>query len=164
MDKTQLLEQMETGRAEFDALLVQLSDEQMLNPALDGGRSIKDILSHIAVWQWRCARWFEISLRGEVPERPEPGVTWQQMDELNERDFLNARNATLQEARDDYRRSYQHLFDLLKSMPEEDFGNTHRFSWWEGEPISQVIASNSFEHYQEHAEQIQAWLLSREKP
>ncbi len=158
MDKSQLLQKMETGRAEFDALLAQLSDKQMLETALDGGRSVKDILSHIAVWQWRCARWFEISLRGEVPQRPEPGVTWQQMDDLNERDFLNARNATLQEARDDYHQSYQHLFDLLKSMPAEDFGNTHRFSWWEGEPISQVIASNSFEHYEEHAEQIQAWL------
>ena|SRR5579859_3039371 len=158
MDKSQLLEKMETGRAEFDALLAQLSDEQMLNTTLDGGRSVKDILSHIAAWQWRCARWFEISLRGEVPERPEPGVTWQQMDELNERDFLKARAATLQEARDDYRRSYQHLSGLLQAMPEEDFAVPHRFSWWEGEPINQVIAANSFEHYQEHAEQIQAWL------
>jgi len=162
MDKSQLLEKMEAGRVEFDALLAQLSDEQMLDITLDGGRSVKDILSHIATWQWRCARWFEISLRGEVPERPEPGVTWQQMDDLNERDFLNARNATLQGARDDYRQSYQYLFDLLKSMPEEDFGEAHRFSWWQGEPISLVIASNSFEHYQEHAEQIQAWLQAKQ--
>lgn len=158
MDKSQLLQKMETGRAEFDALLAQLSDKQMLETALDGGRSVKDILSHIAVWQWRCARWFEISLRGEVPQRPEPGVTWQQMDDLNERDFLRARSDSLQEAWDEYHRSYLQLFDVVNSMPEEDFGITHRFSWWEGEPISQVIASNSFEHYEEHAEQIQAWL------
>src|SRR5579863_3276339 len=110
MDKSQVLENMEAGRAEFDALLAQLSDEQMLDATLDGRRSAKDILSHIAVWERRCARWLEISLRGEVPERPEPGVTWEQMDDLNERDFLNARNATLQGARDYYRQSYQYLF------------------------------------------------------
>jgi hypothetical protein len=158
MDKSHVLAEMQAGRAEFDALLAQLSDEQMLDTTLDGGRSIKDVLSHIAAWQRRCAGWIETTLRGEIPERPEPGVTWEQMDELNERNFLRTRGDTLQEARDDFRRSYQQLYDLLKSMPEEDFGEAHRFSWWEGEPISLVIASNSFEHYREHEEQIRAWL------
>ena len=158
MDKSHVLEEMQAGRAEFDALLAQLSDEQMLDGALDGGRSVKDVLSHIAVWERRCAVWLEVSLRGELPERPEPGVTWDKMDELNERDFLRTRDDTLQEARDDYRRSYQRLYDLLKTMPEEDFGESHRFSWWEGQPISMVIAANSFEHYREHEEQIRAWL------
>ncbi len=158
MDKAHVLEEMQAGRAEFDALLAQLSDEQMCDAALDGGRSVKDVLAHIAVWERRCARWLEISMRGEVPERPEPGVTWDKIDDLNERDFLNTQNYTLQEARDAYRQSYRQLFDLVKSMPEEDFGMSHRFSWWEGEPISTVIASNSFEHYREHEEQIRAWL------
>ena len=130
-------------------------------PALEGGRSVKDILSHLAVWERRCARWLDISLRGEVPERPEPGVTWEQMDDLNERDFLRAE--TLEEARDDYRRSFLQLFDIVNAMPEEDFGEVHRFSWWEGQPISQVIAANSFEHYREHAEQIRIWLQGFEK-
>ena len=164
MDKSQVLSKMETGRAEFDALLAQLSDEQMLDATLDGGRSVKDILSHIAVWERRCARWLEISLRGEVPERPEPGVTWEQMDDLNERDFLRARAESLPEAWDNYHRSFLQLFDVVNSMPEEDFGTAHRFSWWEGKPISLVIAANSFEHYREHAEQIQAWLKTHEKP
>lgn len=158
MDKSHVLEEMQAGRSEFDALLAQLSDEQMRDATLDGGRSVKDVLSHIAVWERRCARWLEISMRGEVPERPEPGVTWDKMDDLNERDFLNTQDYTLQEARDDYRQSYQQLFDLVKSMPEEDFGESHRFLWWEGEPISLVIAANSFEHYREHEEQIRAWL------
>jgi hypothetical protein len=158
MDKSHVLEKIQADRAEFDALLAQLSDEQMLDATLDGGRSVKDILSHIVVWERRCARWLEISMQGEVPERPEPGVTWDKMDDLNERDFLRTRDYTLQEARDDYRQSYQQLLALVKSMPEEDFGEAHRFSWWEGQPISTVIAANSFEHYREHEEQIRAWL------
>jgi hypothetical protein len=158
MDKFHVLEEMQAGRAEFDALLAQLSDEQIRDAALDGGRSVKDVLAHIAVWERRCARWLEISMRGEVPGRPEPGITWDKMDDLNERDFLNTRNYTLQEAQEDYRQSYQQLFDVVKSMPEEDFGPSSRFSWWEGEPISTVIASNSWEHYREHEEQIRAWL------
>jgi hypothetical protein len=160
MDKSHVLEEIQTGRSEFDALLARLSDGQMLDAALDGGRSVKDILSHIAVWERRCVGWIETTIRGEIPERPEPGVTWDQIDDLNERDFLRTRDYTLSEARDDYRRSYQQLLDLVKSMPEEDFGEAHRFSWWEGEPISTVIASNSFEHYREHAEQIRAWLAN----
>lgn len=160
MDKSHVLAEMQAGRAEFDALLAQLSDEQMLDATLDGGRSVKDVLSHIAVWERRCARWLETSMQGELPERPEPGVTWEQMDDLNERDYLRAHDDSLQEARDDYRQSYQQFLELLKSMPEEDFGETHRFSWWEDKPISTVIAANSFEHYREHEEQIRAWLAN----
>jgi hypothetical protein len=70
---------------------------------------------------------------------------------------------TLQEAWDDYHRSYLELFDVVNAMPEEDFGESHRFSWWEGRPISDVIAANSFAHYREHAEQIQEW-LKRKQP
>jgi pimeloyl-ACP methyl ester carboxylesterase len=163
MDKSQVLAEMQAARDEFDALLGQLSDEQMLDATLEGGRSVKDMLSHIAAWERRCARWLADSLRGEVPERPEPGVTWDQMDDLNERDFLRAQAETLQEAWDDYHRSYLELFDVVNAMPEEDFGEAHRFSWWEGRPISDVIAANSFEHYREHAEQIQEW-LKRKQP
>ena len=163
MDKSQVLAEMQAARDVFDALLGQLSEEQMLDATLDGGRSVKDILSHIAIWERRCARWLADSLRGEVPERPEPGVTWDQMDDLNERDFLRAQADTLQEAWDDYHRSYLELFDVVNVMLEEDFGETHRFSWWEGRPISDVIAANTFEHYREHAEQIQEW-LKRKQP
>jgi pimeloyl-ACP methyl ester carboxylesterase len=163
MDKSQVLAEMQAARDEFDALLGQLSDEQMLDATLDGGRSVKDILSHISAWERRCARWLADSLRGEVPERPELGATWDQMDDLNERDFLRAQADTLQEAWDDYHRSYLELFDVVNAMHEEDFGETHRFSWWEGRPISDVIAANAFEHYREHAEQIQEW-LKRKQP
>jgi hypothetical protein len=121
------------------------------------------MLSHIATWERRCARWLADSLRGEVPERPEPGVTWDQMEDLNERDFLRAQAYTLQEAWDDYHRSHLELFDVVNAMPEEDFGESQRYSWWEGQPISDVIAANSFAHYREHAEQIQEW-LKRKQP
>ena len=104
MDKSHVLEEIQAGRAEFDALLTQLSDEQICDAALDGGRSVKDILSHIAAWERRCAGWIETTMRGEIPERPEPGITWDQIDDLNERDFLRTRDDTLQEARDDERR------------------------------------------------------------
>jgi hypothetical protein len=144
MDKSQVLAEMQAARDEFDALLDQVNDEQMLDATLDGGRSVKDILPHLAAWERRCARWLEASLRGEVPERPEPGVTWDQMDDLNERDFLYAQAETLQEAWDDYHRGYLELYNVVNAMPAEDFGVPHRFSWWEGEPISQVIAANSF--------------------
>lgn len=160
MDKANLLQEIQSDRAGLDALMAQLDDKQMSEPKLDGGRSVKDILAHIAVWEQRCARWFETTLQGVIPERPEPGFTWEQMDKLNERDFLIAQHLSLQEVLANSRRSYQQLLDLVKSLPEEDFGENHRFSWWEGKPISLVIAANSSEHYREHVEQIQAWLTT----
>ena len=40
----------------------------------------------------------------------------------------------------------------------EDLTDIHRFSWWDGEPITTLIEGNSFGHYREHIEHIEAWL------
>jgi len=48
--------------------------------------------------------------------------------------------------------------DIIQAMSEEDLFNSGRFAWAEGEPLWQVIAGDTYEHYQEHQKQIQEWL------
>jgi hypothetical protein len=158
MEKAKLLEEIQIGRAELDALVGRLSDEQLCSPTLDGRRSIKDILVHISSWERRCAGWIDTSLKGGTPERPEPGFTWEQMDELNELTFLAYRNKPLQDVMAESRQSFQRLMELVQSLSEEDLNDIHRFDWWYGRPITLPIAANSYEHYREHAEEIERWL------
>ena len=67
MDKSALLNTIQTERTRFEALLAPLSEEQLCSPTLDGGWSIKDIMAHVAEWELICARWLEEFLRGEMP-------------------------------------------------------------------------------------------------
>jgi hypothetical protein len=87
INKAEVLEAMQTEHTNLESLLTTLSDEQMCLPTLEGQRSIKDVLAHIADWELRCAGWIEAGLRGETPATPETGYTWEDIDRLNEHTF-----------------------------------------------------------------------------
>lgn len=50
-DKAELLQNMEQGRKAWDALIAQVTDEQMKTPNVDGEWSIKDIVAHITGYE-----------------------------------------------------------------------------------------------------------------
>lgn len=160
MSKARLLEEIQAERNHLRALIAPLSDEQMCQPVFEGQRSIKDILVHITAWEQRCIRWIEASLRGETPERPEPGYAWEDIDRLNERTFVENQHRPLQDVLADSARSYEQLLEEVRSLSEEDLTDPDRFAWTEGEQLAWYIGANSFEHYHEHGDQIYAWLHS----
>ena len=50
---------------------------------------------------------------------------------------------------------------LTEVYSEEDLNAAHHFAWtesWPGFSLVAAIADNSYEHYQNHGEQIQHWL------
>ncbi len=51
MTKDELLNSIRSERAILDALVSSLDDSAMSEPALADGRSVKDVLAHITVWE-----------------------------------------------------------------------------------------------------------------
>jgi hypothetical protein len=160
MDKTTLLNTIHTERARFEALLAPLSEEQMCSPTLDGQWSIKDIMAHLAEWELICARWLEEFMRGETPYPSE------RLDmESNNRIYHNYRARSLAEVQQVFNSAHQEFLRqvnrLTEAYSEEDLNAAHRFAWtesWPGYSLIAAIADNSYEHYQNHGEQIQRWL------
>src|SRR5437763_13638609 len=58
-NKTELLHKIREARAPLDTLLPQLSEEQMLQPGVEGKGSVKDLLAHITAWEQRLGRRLE---------------------------------------------------------------------------------------------------------
>src|SRR5512146_989198 len=110
-DKASLLRRIDETRARFDAALAAVSDLEA--PLRDDGWSARDIAGHVAVWERRLARDIQTSLRGETPERPEPGYTWERMDELNVRDMEAARALPLTEAMAESRAAFSETRALV---------------------------------------------------
>jgi hypothetical protein len=158
MDKAKVLETIQTERARLDGLLAQLSAEQMCQAALENQWSVKDVLAHIATWELRCAGWIQAGLRGERPDKPEKGYTWEEIDTLNEKAYLENRDRSLDDVQSDSRLAYQQLLGQVRALSEDDITNTGRFPWTDGHGLVPYIAANSYEHYQEHFEQIRKWL------
>lgn len=157
MDKTTLLNTIQTEYAELESLIAHLSEKQLCTAPGEGEWSIKDIMAHIAVWEQICARWLEECIRGVTPqpsERNEAGV--------NDRIFRENRNRSLAEVQELFHAAHQQFLyqvnQLTQTLSEEEINASHRFAWtehWPGASILAVIADNSYEHYHDHVQQIQ---------
>ena len=53
MTKGQLLDKIHQERERFEETIVKLTKDQMMEPGLEDGWSVKDILGHISVWENR---------------------------------------------------------------------------------------------------------------
>ncbi len=160
MDKTTLLNTIQTERAQFEALIAPLSEQQVCSPTLDEQWSVKDIMAHVAEWELICARWLEEFLRGETPQPSE------RLDiDSNGRIYGKYRDRSLAEVRQlfdfAHRQFLRQVILLTEAYSEDDLNTAHRYDWtesWPGFSVVAAIADNSYEHYQDHGEQIQRWL------
>jgi uncharacterized damage-inducible protein DinB len=53
LTKPKILELIQTERANLEATLSQLSQEQMTRPGVEDGWTVKDTLAHLSVWETR---------------------------------------------------------------------------------------------------------------
>jgi hypothetical protein len=163
MTKQKILELMRSEREALEKTLAALSEAQMTQPGVQDAWSVKDILAHIVDWERRMVRWIQESLRGEVPQRPAPGMTWDDLDRLNERTYLSNKDRALDEVRADFQRSYRRSLQVVESLSESDLIDPRRFAWREGDPLWHMVAANTWWHYKEHREAIDAWVKESEE-
>jgi hypothetical protein len=107
ISKSELLNVIRSEHKRLEETLAQLSEDPMTQPGVAGEWSVKDILVHITAWEKRMVRWVGETLRGEVPETPAPGMTWDDLDKLNEQTYLENRNKPLGQVLADFHQSYQ---------------------------------------------------------
>lgn len=157
MNKTDVLNTIQSAHASLEDLLTPLSESQLCTPTLEGQRSIKDILAHIAAWERLCAGWIEAFLHSETPDMPD-----EDDDTINERIFQENRDRPLHEVQEDFQAAYQQFLGqvqaLFQILPEEDLNDPNRFSSLKGHSLLALIAGNSYDHYHEHAEQVRSWI------
>jgi hypothetical protein len=147
-DKASLLRRIDETRARLDAALAAISDPDA--PLRGDGWSARDIAGHVAIWERRLARDIQTSLRGETPERPEPGYTWERMDELNVRDMEAARALPLTEAMAEARAAFIETRALVETLSEEQLFAPGLYAWTEGERLALWVRYDMWEHYEEH--------------
>jgi hypothetical protein len=118
------------------------------------GWNAKDYLAHLTAWQRRMVRWFEEGRAGQARTGPEPGFTFEQIDELNERDFRAARDLPLEEVRREFAETADAVEALIESLSDEDLNDAAR-SPWLGFEARHTIAGNTYGHYLEHVEALE---------
>lgn len=113
------------------------------------GWTAKDYLAHLTAWQRRLVRWFEAGRLGEARAGPEPGFTFEQVDELNDRDWNTSRDAPLQQVRREFAQTADAVETLLDGLTDDDINDAARAPWL-GFEARHAIAGNTYGHYEEH--------------
>jgi len=150
MNKQELVRQIRVDRARLDELVAGLDDARMVEPALEQGWSVKDVLAHISAWERACAGWIEAAARDETPERPEV----RDVDAFNAAMFAANRGRQLADVRAESAASHAAIVAAIEATPDAELASDARFGW----PAWQMASANTDDHYREHIAQIEAWL------
>jgi hypothetical protein len=152
--KTALLDNIQSGYNQFEALLAPLSEEQMTIPAVNGPWSVKDNIAHLTAWHDYLLNQLQGVIDGEKPPKFMPGLS---EDEINEGFYQQNKDRPLAEVMADFRLSYQRILAAVQSITEEALNAP--FPWRKnGNAAWGLIAGNTYEHYEEHGNIIQRWL------
>lgn len=156
--KSELLNQIQAARAALEETLVQVEENQMLQPELENGWSVKDILAHIAGWEKRMVTWITQTLAGEIPQLPQND---DEVNRLNEQSYQENRGRPLSEVLAEFRQTYSQALRLVEGLDEQDLADPDRFAYRKGRPMWIMVAANTYWHYAEHRESIQRDLENR---
>lgn len=144
-------------RAEWERVLAEVGEQRMLEPGLPGGWSVKDVIAHV--------NWYEREMVELLETRVLAGSElWAfPADERNVPIYEQNKDLALEEVLAESDRVFEQLWGMLSELADDDLMEASHFDQMpqEWEPW-EVIASNTFEHYQEHIPDIRALLAALE--
>jgi hypothetical protein len=162
--KAELLDEIANGYNAFEKLLSSFTQEQLLTPGVNGTWSIKDNIAHLIAWHQRVLIFLQAAARKSASERLPDAIEEAGLDQANEQFYQANKDRPLNEVLQIFRTSYIEVVGAVQALSQEELFRSDRFAWMKGEPLWYTVAGNTFGHYQEHTEIIDAWLnVSGEK-
>jgi hypothetical protein len=136
----------------------------MDKPGVKAGRSVKDIIAHLTVWN----NWLVIRIRAAHLKESKPRPPWPEPleypDEINDWIYEAYRRASVREVLDDMRLIYQQLLAVIKELPDEvriERDEPAYYVVWVNDKT--YLASEFFNHFHNDYEpNIRSWLAREE--
>src|SRR2546421_8490464 len=162
ISKTQLLAELNNENAYWQALLDDIGEENMTQPEVAGGWSIKDIVAHLTGWRRRTVLRVRAALdptRDMTPYWPAElgeGDEDDEVDEINAWIYKANRDRPLADVLGDSREVFQQLVTEVSALSDEQLNDPQRFPWLEGERLTGAFIFGHF--HEEHELDMRAWL------
>jgi hypothetical protein len=146
MDKQQLLKRLATAWTALKESYTGLSNAQLLEPGVMGEWSVKDILTHVTVWEEEALKYLPLISKGEKPPRY---TRYGGIDAFNAQMIEQKRSLALSVVLSQLDEMHRRLVSYLQSVPEEHFIGETRFR--------HRLRLDTYSHYPLHARAIQQW-------
>lgn len=147
---------LKVTRAEWDALLDSIDQVDKLKPGMAGDWSIKDIIAHVT--------WFEKEMVGLITAHALVGSELWNLptDERNAAIYEEVKDQPLEQVLEESKQVHQQLLDVLPRLSDQDLTDPSGFpnmppDWQPG----MIIAQNTYEHYEDHMQDVEKWLAEK---
>jgi hypothetical protein len=150
VERAELLAAVEAGWTEWQGLLGILTPEQMIEPVLPGGWSVKDAIAHIAFYEWWVGEFIRTRTR---PQAPHPSLDTFDMHARNDAFYELNKHRALDDVLEESHRVHQVLVDAVTALTEAEYHDRNLL----GTPpddewrVEKMVDGNTFLHYPEHA-------------
>ncbi|MGY5858415.1 MAG: ClbS/DfsB family four-helix bundle protein [Candidatus Thorarchaeota archaeon] len=162
MNKQVLTEKLNMTYSWIERMLSQISEDEMTQSIISGERTPKDILAHIAAWNWNGIEWIKSVAAGEKPLLPMDGHNLEERDTifagLNEEIHSRNQSKSLKEVIDDYHQSWAILMTLVETLKQEDLDRTIHLEWALNPFQAWTVVAWRIQHAENHGKHIEGWL------
>lgn len=157
MTKAELIAAIAQGCSEWDALISSIPRERMTEPGVNGEWSIKDIVAHVAWYEWWTAEFIRTR---DWPELP-PHLDSPDIATRNHAYFIEMRDAPLDAVLADARRWHGELINAIEGISDAEYADQTLLGM-PPDPSWAIAAwvPTTYEHYAHHAPDIRRWLQS----
>ncbi len=158
--KEQLLSMLKEDYNRWEELLAGLSEEQITTAQLPSELSVKDLIAHLWAWQQISVARLEAASHNREPEYPAwPFASNRDPDKDVERTnqwvYESYQDKAWQSVYADWRGQFLRFLELGEEIPEKELLEAGRYRWLGEYPLSAVLLG-SYEHHEEHLEQMLA--------
>lgn len=171
MNKREFLDRIYAGRAEWEGLLAEVGEADMLRANAVGIWSVRDLIVHLGVWERWAAVIGECTRTRFMPtyadlfgvELP-PEVEAMDSDAFNEWMVVQNHRMALVEVITGEDRLYQRFVGAAQALDERDLlaaamnfpGKSADYAI----PLWELMANQSYRHYRLHGEDVRRWMAS----
>lgn len=159
--KQEILDLVDSAWAALIAVVERVPPAALAEPDVEGAWSVKDLLAHITAWEKLMTRWLDEHARGATPQRPEPNLTWDDIDPLNARIYRENKDRPAAEILAEFHAFHRTARAAVAPIPEADLLEAARYPWMDGGPLWYAVAGNTWTHYDDHRQAIERWLTAR---
>ena len=124
-----------------------LTDSQVVAPGVVGEWSVKDLITHVTIWEQEALKHLPLIVAGGSP--PRYSTTYGGIDAFNALMMTPRRGLALSEVRQQAATSHRQLIGYIESVPPELMASESRFR--------RRLRLDTYGHYPIHTEHIMKW-------
>ena len=151
MNRKQLLGRIDRAWEDLRSSYSGLSESELIEPAVMGSWSIKDIIAHVTWWEEEALTHLPAILKGE--KLPRYSATYGGIDAFNAQKHEEKKDLSISMVLQERDVTHRRLIDFLQRVPEAQIERETRFR--------RRLRLDTYGHYPQHAKVIREWAENR---